>query len=291
MATKYISPSGNDSTGDGSALNPYLTVTKARAMTSNGDTIYLLAGDYTVTHWPLKTSIANRIMQGAGVLSTVVDFESNGTANTGHYFVTGGTCELNGIQFKNGQPSTTLDGWFDIPSLTTLSVINCGWKDAPLAVNFWGRLGYRFDASTTGVTVNVIGSFFYNCTCYQTYIGHLFEIGGVANVLNVYNNCIYILSAGLLRPLCVRDGSSIARLKNNIFVVESGALKLYSGYRDAAIGTGNTITYENNCAYGSWSDIPPGTGNITSDPLLVDPANLNFNLRPSSPCIDTGALI
>jgi hypothetical protein len=30
---------------------------------------------------------------------------------------------------------------------------------------------------------------------------------------------------------------------------------------------------------------------ITTDPLFVDAANSNFNLRPTSPCIDTGVII
>ncbi|MDP2897314.1 MAG: choice-of-anchor Q domain-containing protein, partial [bacterium] len=31
-----------------------------------------------------------------------------------------------------------------------------------------------------------------------------------------------------------------------------------------------------------------GEGNITTEPLFFDPLNMNFRLRPSSPCIDVG---
>ena len=31
-----------------------------------------------------------------------------------------------------------------------------------------------------------------------------------------------------------------------------------------------------------------GEGDISEDPLFVDPGNDNFNLQPNSPCIDTG---
>jgi uncharacterized repeat protein (TIGR01451 family) len=33
---------------------------------------------------------------------------------------------------------------------------------------------------------------------------------------------------------------------------------------------------------------PPGTHNLSADPLLVDPANGDFHLEPGSPCIDAG---
>jgi hypothetical protein len=42
--------------------------------------------------------------------------------------------------------------------------------------------------------------------------------------------------------------------------------------------------YEYSCIEGSYS----GTGVINSDPLFVDQAAGNYNLLPSSPCIDTG---
>ena len=34
--------------------------------------------------------------------------------------------------------------------------------------------------------------------------------------------------------------------------------------------------------------IKEGTGNIDSDPLLVDPDGWDFDLSPASPCIDAG---
>jgi hypothetical protein len=33
---------------------------------------------------------------------------------------------------------------------------------------------------------------------------------------------------------------------------------------------------------------PTGIGNITNNPLFVNPANLDFRLRPNSPCINSG---
>ena len=46
MATYYISTTGNDSTGDGSQGNPYLTLAQAVSVASNGDTIKVETGTY-----------------------------------------------------------------------------------------------------------------------------------------------------------------------------------------------------------------------------------------------------
>jgi len=43
----YVSPSGNDTTGDGTESNPFQTWDRAYAEAGNGDAIYLKAGTYT----------------------------------------------------------------------------------------------------------------------------------------------------------------------------------------------------------------------------------------------------
>ncbi len=45
-ATRYVSPTGNDSTGNGSINAPYKTLQKAHDMTGAGDTIYMRGGTY-----------------------------------------------------------------------------------------------------------------------------------------------------------------------------------------------------------------------------------------------------
>jgi hypothetical protein len=43
------------------------------------------------------------------------------------------------------------------------------------------------------------------------------------------------------------------------------------------------------CCIQDWSG--GGTGNISADPQLVDPANGDFRLKPTSPCIDAGCFV
>jgi hypothetical protein len=77
------------------------------------------------------------------------------------------------------------------------------------------------------------------------------------------------------------DGG-VVTCKNSIFVNATGI-------SFPAYTSGNGIT-SYSCFY-SFSTTPTGTGNITSDPLFVDPSNSNFNLRATSPCIATGTLV
>ena len=46
-ATRFVSSSGNDTTGDGSEGNPYLTINQAMSLTANGDIIRIIGKSKT----------------------------------------------------------------------------------------------------------------------------------------------------------------------------------------------------------------------------------------------------
>lgn len=74
--------------------------------------------------------------------------------------------------------------------------------------------------------------------------------------------------------------------KNNIFMNASGATV------DFARGTTWQVAYfDYNDVYLISANTPTGTGNITDDPLFVDPTTANFDLQPTSPCIDAGVIL
>ncbi|WP_248476345.1 choice-of-anchor Q domain-containing protein [Spirosoma liriopis] len=58
------------------------------------------------------------------------------------------------------------------------------------------------------------------------------------------------------------------------------ALYSYRNYQD--------VTYSDIQGNTSGIGVYPGTGNIIADPLFVDPATNDFQLKPTSPCINTG---
>ena len=72
MATYYIDPTGNDTTGDGSSGNPWASLYKATSVvTSAGNTIYVNAGTYTETNQSVL-AVGVSIL-GAGATS-IIDF-------------------------------------------------------------------------------------------------------------------------------------------------------------------------------------------------------------------------
>ncbi|MCX7017496.1 MAG: hypothetical protein WCK47_09140 [bacterium] len=56
-------------------------------------------------------------------------------------------------------------------------------------------------------------------------------------------------------------------------------------YMDTPSRYGGVQFYTNNCDWPAMSGKPSGAGNITQDPLLVDPAN-SFLVQKTSPCVD-----
>ena len=113
----------------------------------------------------------------------------------------------------------------------------------------------------------------------------------------VHHNTAYRDGAGIRAVTCIPilNNNTISRNQANMSYGHGGGLE------------GN-FTGVNNIIYGNFAALSPeiydgyfmftytccatsisGTGNITSNPLWVDPDNGNFNLQPASPCIDTGS--
>ncbi|MCX6344450.1 MAG: right-handed parallel beta-helix repeat-containing protein [Armatimonadetes bacterium] len=76
--------------------------------------------------------------------------------------------------------------------------------------------------------------------------------------------------------------SSLPAISNNIVAFNSSGIYKNTG----------TPTLRNNCVYGNtssnYSGIPPGTGDISADPMFVDRINGNYHLKAVSPCINAG---
>ena len=108
--TYYVSPAGNDATGDGSLAKPWKTVRNAMLnVTASGNTIHLIAGTYTESTSTLNLA-AGVNLEGEGVStiikaaltgqwSTLLNLESNG--------VTNGNQRISGITFDGQYVSET----------------------------------------------------------------------------------------------------------------------------------------------------------------------------------------
>ena len=103
---------------------------------------------------------------------------------------------------------------------------------------------------------------------------------GIESVVRIENNAFWRNNAAVNRF------TTAAVVVNNLFAENTGTL-IVNGI--TPVDPDVNVSY--NCFYQN-TDIEetgiPGTNFQRGDPLLTDPANRDFHLRESSPCIDTG---
>jgi uncharacterized repeat protein (TIGR01451 family) len=87
--------------------------------------------------------------------------------------------------------------------------------------------------------------------------------------------------SGTHEGIVVRDLSPIIR--NNIVVLNGYGIRRYSGPNPVM---SNNDVWGNSVA--NYSDLSPGTNDISADPLFVNPSGGDYHLQEGSPCIDAG---
>ncbi|MCK9150762.1 beta strand repeat-containing protein [Methanobacterium alcaliphilum] len=96
----YVSPTGSDSEGDGSAAKPYATIKKAVEMTAPGGTLTILSGTYTGAGNYDVTIDKNINIVGSGANSTIIDAQSLGRI----FDITdGSTVSITNLTLQNGR--------------------------------------------------------------------------------------------------------------------------------------------------------------------------------------------
>ena len=295
MATYYIDPAGNDSTGDGSEGLPWLTISKAHTESSNGDTIYCLDGTYT---WVSQFFTKTITVTGSGPSAVIFD----GDTVAGVQWGTAVDLTVSEITFQDCLVSTAQKYRKTFGSSTGASrpiytFSNCifhdlhAQSDADLAG--WGSAPFgNMCQSGLGGQSNLVDFRFTSCIFYDFAPvitgGQLFGFTStVANPVTLTNCSIYSDTTGLnaLAELFhIPHNDTVITIVNSVFqTVES--LEFVDGW--SGEGTVNA-TY--SCING-FTSTPSGTGVITGDPLYVDPGNDDLRLAKGSPCIDTGTIV
>jgi hypothetical protein len=283
MATVYVSTLGSDAytyVQAQSILTPWLSLAKCNASATTGDTIIMANGTYAWANitWTKSFTIL-ATTNGLVILDAV-------GASAGFVQNSSSTIVWTGIEFCN---STKTTGTF----LTENQV----GVVATIANTFNSCVFRRLkggNSATDGmiaVTMNNFGSpSFYSLTfnsCIFDKCGistaRLFYVRVQSNasiLVQVINNCSFYFDSNYYPSSIFVSGASFNPIvKNSIFANNSGSVVSWSD---------GTPTYSD---FFNITSSPAGTGNITTDPLFVDAPNGNFNLRPTSPCIDKGTLI
>ncbi|MEP4723858.1 MAG: alpha/beta hydrolase, partial [Lentilitoribacter sp.] len=112
VARSFVSPSGDDATGDGTKASPYATLSKAYSEAVSGDTIFIQAGTYTYTGGGSLLNVSKTItLIGEGADVTILQ---NGTQPVYVSESTQGRFAL----LTTANQSLTIEG---------LTIRNCGW--------------------------------------------------------------------------------------------------------------------------------------------------------------------
>ncbi len=278
MATYYLGATGSDSTGAGTIGNPYLTITKANTVASNGDTVICLNGTYT---W-VSSSITKTLNIQAQTNGSV--FWDAGTSSATWTF--GGTSLIYGITGMVFQSNTNTNNVFATSGASSASLTfnNCLFKTITLSST--SICFFRIGTSTSNFSITFNNCILNNIKGAVPLVG-LFGTGEASGVLVFNNTTIYCLEPTNRVSMFLQSFGgnwSSMTIKNSIIVNDTGSTLSMNM-------TPTTQTYSYSCMRNLTGFSAGGAGMITSDPLFVDAGNGNFNLRPQSPCVDSGTLV
>lgn len=147
--------------------------------------------------------------------------------------------------------------------------------------------------SNAGGAISAVNMRAVNCQ----FVDNAADIAGAAIASgSVFTNCLFVGNTANAAGACQLESSTLAHCT---LYGNTGFSEIVQGYGAASVY--NSIIWGNELLAGSGS--PPvrdamashsdieggqaGTGNIAAEPAFVNPAALDFHLRPDSPCIDT----
>jgi len=255
----YVSKTGNNSTGDGSSSNPYLTVQHAVDQASVGDSIIIGAGTF----------------EEEITVNTTLNFRGNGVESTKLY-----------LDVANYQYKKLMWVRSDTVSVSHLTMSsNCDFNNLLYADTSFIEANYvLFEQtdSTEGMgssypIFNKNGtSIISNCTFLNTTVSQWQSMQATAiyldngDSLSVINSIFYLDNYYYEEIALYSNGQPNYHSSHNLFWGYNDHLKYYDG--------SSTITTDLN-----------GTNScIEHNPDFVSPNNNNFNLLWYSPAVDAG---
>jgi hypothetical protein len=282
MATYYINAdTGNDITGDGSSSNPWLTLNYAVSEAANNDII--VAQDSTNSYAFTSFSITDKSLTIQGESEGGAVFDGNGAQVEINSNSTVFAQNFLDLEFTNCSGYGIYDGIFriGIANFTRCKFYNLNFQHPRAGIM---QALANINDEQTAVFLSCL---FYNLnnTASNDRVGFLLGGNNDRTTTATLNNCvIHIYSSNNIRTV---TGDSNA--DKNLYLTNT--ILLNDSVNDIIIEPLRGESTMNYSCYYNFVDPPAGSNNINSDPLFIDPANNNYNLSPTSPCIDAGTLI
>jgi uncharacterized repeat protein (TIGR01451 family) len=211
-ANLYVNTTGDDTTGDGSATLPFLTIAKGVTTAVSGDTVIIAPGTYTGAGNKNIDINKDITIQGAGENQTIIDLEGSGYA---FEFASPSTATVKNLTIKNG--STSDYGGAIRNFGATLSIQDCSFQD-----NAAGREGGAI--YNTGTLTITGSSFTDNKLMGGGHGGAIYNpYGGILTI----NNCNFNNNQGTWGAVANYDGTCTIKnsdFQGNIGINYGGAL-------------------------------------------------------------------
>jgi PKD repeat protein len=254
-ATLYVSTTGSDS-NSGTLNAPVATVSRAFALSSAGDTIYLRGGRYTLTRY-VYVDKSNLTFSSYPGESAVIVASNTDATNLGYMFFLGANnITLQNLEIQGGETYV-----LKIESNSNTVVRNCRiWNSGRDCIKTYnadnmliekcdiGPSGVRDASNAEGIdSIGSVGVTIRDCYIHDTATNGLYLKGGARNGLVERNRIERCGHGGILLGQdtdleFMRDGTAFECLdsvaRNNVIIGTNGA----------GIGTysGSNIRFENN---------------------------------------------
>ncbi len=279
MATYYISPTGNDTTGDGTHVLPWLTIVKANTESIDGDTIIFQDGTYTWSNVNYRT-LLTRTYEAENKHKAILD---GGYAQMKTDASAADPLIVRGIVFQNSYHMAA----------ETNFMLNNGRKEF-YDCEFRNMSG-RPNAGHPVYTIigqqglqTACSYYFKRCLFYN-----MFGVSGtvIATRLRAFNvlleecTMVFYKTTGKMTSIFGFSECGPTTLKNCI-------IANYTEY-DLYLGQNNDNRYNvianSTCLYNLTNyPVTLGTGSFIGDPYIVSPADGDLSLEPDSPCRRAG---
>ena len=276
MPTYYVATTGNDTTGDGSAGLPWLTLTKAETAASNGDTVNVGAGTFQeATYWTPAKAIT---WVGAGSSSTIV---RGNNATRAIYLNSTNTKTFTGFGI-DGLSSGTAPAYHiegsAVNQATTFT--NCNFTNAKTTT-------LRMNSGMLGVTLS-------NCTCTigATQTAFVSDQGGASgwtvDGCTITGGTGLVMSAIFYQAVAVTSGTFTVNNCDITMLSNYAPFRIFAGGYTAGTITNNRITVASNNARTivELKDIN-GTLNFSGNTLTLPATTSTIPFRIWS-TVDTG---